>query len=105
MPVEVKLETFNFARYGTVPGTVRRLGRDAIKAQDQGSRPDGRASGELVYPARIRLSRATISVEGRDMLISPGMKATAEIKTDQRRVIDFLLERVLGTMQTAGRER
>ena len=28
-----------------------------------------------------------------------------EIKTDQRRVIDFLLERVIGTMQTAGRER
>ena len=39
------------------------------------------------------------------MLISPGMKVTAEIKTDQRRVIDFLLERVLGTVYTAGRER
>ena len=67
-----------------MPGTVRKLGRDAVKAQGA----DGRASGELVYPARIRLSRATIAVEGRDMLISPGMKATAEIKTDQRRVID-----------------
>ena len=100
--VEVKLETYTFTRFGTVPGVVRKLGRDAVKQQSQ----DGKqGSGELTYPVRIRLERPTISVDGRDRLITPGMKVTAEIKTEQRRVIEFLLDRVFGTLFTAGRER
>ena len=60
-----------------MPGIVRKLGRDAVKQQAQ----DGRGSGELTYPVRIRLERPTISIDGHLRLITPGMKVSAEIKT------------------------
>jgi len=111
MPVEIKLETFPFTRYGTVPATVRRIGRDSVKPQtaanpSNGTPKDGKDAGtELTYPVRIALMRATITVEGRPQLITPGMKAVAEIKTHQRRVISYLMDQVFGTLWTAGRER
>jgi membrane fusion protein, hemolysin D len=101
MPVEVKLETFAFTRYGTVPATIRRIGRDAVKPPQQDNRP----GTDLYYPARIALTRDTILVDGVERRIGAGMKVVAEIKTDQRRVIGFLLERVMGTVKQAGRER
>jgi len=115
-PVEVKLETYPFTRYGTVPGRVRKLGRDAVKSDSQGtplSDPKGRTAaaanagptGEFVYPARIELLRNTIQVEGREMPITSGMKVTAEIKTEDRRVIQYILDPVLATLKQAGRER
>ena len=79
-PVEVKLETFNFTRYGTVPATVSRLSADAVTNDER----------RAIFPATLTLARATIDVDGRSIRLSPGMNVTAEIKTGRRRVIDFL---------------
>jgi len=45
----------------------------------------------LVYPTRVSLDRSTIQVEGRQVNLSPGMAVTVEIKTGQRRMIEYLL--------------
>jgi hemolysin D len=99
--VAVKLETYTFTRYGTVPGTVRKVGRDSVQMQG----PDGKPSGELLFPVRIALNRTTIKVDGREQAIVPGMKVVAEIKTEERQVIGFLLDQVFAKFWTAGRER
>ncbi|MEW6248925.1 MAG: HlyD family type I secretion periplasmic adaptor subunit, partial [Nitrospirota bacterium] len=80
-PVEIKVETFPFTLYGTIPGKVLSVSDDAAQVEKVG----------LVYPARVSLDRATIQVDGRQVNLSPGMAVTVEIKTGRRRVIEYLL--------------
>lgn len=79
--VEVKVETFNFTKYGVVDGTVVSVSSDAIEDEKLG----------LVYSARIQLKKNTIQIEGGNISLSPGMAVRAEVKTDKREVIDYFL--------------
>ena len=92
---EIKLEAFNFTRYGLVQGEVVTVSGDAIQDPELGP----------VYAARIRLERASLMVDGREIALGPGMNAAVEIKTDRRRVIDFLLSPLLRYRHEALRER
>lgn len=109
--VRVKLEAFNFTDYGIIPGVVESISRDAIDVSQPGQQQQrdeqGRAQPQqgLVYATRIRLLQRTIRVRGRDQIIGPGLAAQAEIKTGERRIIDFLLSPIAQTMDEAGRER
>lgn len=109
-PVRVKLEAYNFTDYGIIPGVVESISRDAIDMSQPGQQMVKDANGRpiqqgLVYSARIRLNQRTISVQGRDQIIGPGLAVQAEIKTGERRIIDFLLSPIAKTMDEAGRER
>ncbi len=59
----------------------------------------------LAHAARIKLSRNTIKIAGKEQLIGPGMAVQAEIKTGERRIIKYLLFPIAQTMDEAGRER
>lgn len=93
--VVIKLETFPYTRYGTIPATVSRVSADAVTDEKRGA----------YFPATLALARAQIDVEGRAIRLSPGMNVTAEIKTGKRRVIDFLLSPVRQASGEALRER
>jgi hemolysin D len=80
----VKLETFAYTRYGTVPATVSLVTADAVTDEKKGS----------FYPATLRLSQQDMLIDGRRVRLSPGMNITAEIKTGQRRIIEYLLSPV-----------
>ena len=54
---------------------------------------------------RIRLLKRTIRVGGRDQVIGPGLAVQAEIKTGERRIIQYLLSPIAQTLDEAGRER
>lgn len=94
-PVEVKLEAYPFTRYGVVDGIVETVGRDAVQTEKEGLR----------YPARVRLLQPWIEVDGRRRALAPGLAATAEIKTGDRRIIEYLLSPLSRRVQEAGRER
>jgi len=94
-PVRVKIEAFNFTDYGLIPCTVYNFSRDAIAAENLG----------LVYNARIKLSKRHLMVGGQRTPIGPGLQVQAEIKTGERRIIDYLLSPIAKTMDEAGRER
>jgi hemolysin D len=79
--VTVKLETFPFTRYGTVPATLKRVSADAVADEQRGA----------IFPATLALGRSSLDVDGKRVNLSPGMNLTAEIKTGRRRVIDYLL--------------
>jgi hemolysin D len=93
--VEVKVETFPFTLYGTIPGTVLSVSDDAAPIDKVG----------LVYPTRVSMDRSTIVVEGKEVTLSPGMAVTVEIKTGQRRVIEYLLSPLLKSVKESLRER
>ena len=93
--VEIKVETFPFTLYGTIPGTVLSVSNDAAPIDKVG----------LVYPTRVSMDRSTIDVEGKQVNLSPGMAVTVEIKTGQRRVIEYLLSPLLKSIKESLRER
>jgi len=94
-PVEIKVETFPFTLYGTIPGRVLTVSDDAAPIEKVG----------LIYPSRVSMDRATIQVEGKQVNLTPGMAVTVEIKTGQRRVIEYLLSPLLKSVNESLRER
>ena len=92
---EVKIETFPFTKYGTIPATVTHVSHDAISDEKKG----------LIYSTRVKLARATMQVEDKTVHLSPGMAVTVEIKTGQRRVIEYFLSPLLQHTNESLRER
>ena len=114
---EIKVDAFNFTRYGLVRGRVLSVSRDAIvrdvppentkntgaeDAESTRSEPKGQ---ELGYAARISLDRMQIPVEDRLANLEPGMAVTVEIKTGSRRIIGYLLSPLIRYRQESLRER
>ncbi|AVX38162.1 HlyD family type I secretion periplasmic adaptor subunit [Yersinia massiliensis] len=93
--VEVKVDSFPYTRFGTLSGEVKHVSRDAMEDQQLG----------FVFPARIRLHSDTLVVEGKPVRLSAGMAVSVEIKTGQRRVIDYLLSPLQQYQSEAMRER
>ena len=113
---EIKIDTFNFTRYGLLHGEVLSVSQDAIirdrqqdRANDRGlatlnetSEPKGQ---ELNYSARISLDRSRMQIDDRMVNLSPGMAVTVEIKTGSRTVLSYLLSPLLRYRQESLRER
>ena len=93
---EVKLETFPYTQYGTVPATVSVLGGDAVTDEK---------TGTSTYPATLTLGRRKMQIDGKSVPLSPGMNVTAEFKTGQRRIIEFLLSPIVKAGRESLRER
>ena len=115
-PAEIKVDTFNFTRYGFLRGEVLNVSQDAIArdrpadkagagtpgAERDTSEPQGQ---ELVYAARVSLDRTRMQVEDKLVNLTPGMAVTVEIRTGSRRVIEYLLSPLLRYKQESLRER
>ena len=41
------------------------------------------------FPVTLDLNKTSIDVDGKTIRLTPGMNLTAEIKTGQRRIVDF----------------
>jgi len=93
--VTIKLETFPYTRYGTVVARVKRVTADAVNDEKRGA----------IFPATLTLKQTHLDVDGRRISLSPGMNLTAEIKTGQRQVIDYLLSPVQRATTESLRER
>src|SRR5450830_46866 len=91
----IKLDAFPYTHYGTLPGKVISISQDAVKDDKLG----------LIYPARIQLQKTTIIADGKDEALTPGMASSVEIKTEQRRIIEYLLTPLLKYRSEALRER
>jgi hemolysin D len=116
----IKIDAFPFTRYGTVEGRVARISHDAIDMRDAGGATDAvsvargqsiaaaagaPATQNLVFPTMIRMERNAIMSGGREVPLTPGMTVSVEIRTGERRVIDYLLAPIRETSSTAGHER
>jgi hemolysin D len=111
----IKIDTFDFTRYGLLHGEVLSVSRDAVNAES--SAPDPAATGVAAtaapqprskgsgYTARISLDRAAIPIDGKLVGLRPGMAVIVEINTGTRRVIEYLLSPLLRYGQESLRER
>ena len=78
---EIKIDAFPYTKYGLIEGEVSNISSDSIENEQQG----------LVYPTRVRMLQNTINVSGKEVPLAPGMRVVVEIKTGDRRVIEFFL--------------
>jgi hemolysin D len=113
---EIKVETFNFTRYGLVHGKVLTVSKDAVvrdKSSNSGnertSNSDSESSApsdqQSPYSARISLGQTMMDVDGNTVPLLPGMAVTADIKTGERTIISYLLSPLLRYSQSSLRER
>jgi len=113
---EIKIDTFNFTRYGLLHGRVLSVSQDAIIRERQQDRSNDRGLGtqndtsepkgqELNYSARISLNRTKMLIDDRMVNLSPGMAVTVEIKTGSRMILSYLLSPLLRYRQETLRER
>jgi hemolysin D len=80
-PAQVKIATFDYTKYGTVPASVTHVSHDAVQDEKKG----------LLYTMKITLLKTTLDIDGQREALSPGMLADVEIKTGDRRLIDYFL--------------
>ena len=115
--VDIKVDTFNFTRYGLLQGNVVSVSHDAIVRDKPGvksgapkadgalsdsSEPEGQ---ELLYSARVSLNETQMQIGDRLVSLAPGMAVTVEIKTGTRRIIEYLMSPLLRYRQESLRER
>ena len=115
--VTVKVDTFNYTRYGLLHGKVMSVSQDAItrdrpddktgNKQQAGSESDSSEpkGQELVYAARVSLDRTQMQIDDRLVNLEPGMAVTVEIKTGSRHIISYLLSPLSRASHEALRER
>ena len=119
-PAVVKIEAFPFTRYGTIDAKVLKISREAVDEREASGLADaanaargqgasgtgGQQRGQsLVFPAILALDRTSILVDGREVPLSAGMSVSVEIRTGQRRLIDYVLSPLREVTSGAGHER
>lgn len=115
----VKVESFPFTDYGTINAEVVRVAHDAIPQPDADQREQNPAAAakdngmfggaqrfqNLVFPVTLTMDRTTMTSEGTEVPLVPGMAVTVEIKTGTRRILSYLFSPILQVATTAMRER
>ena len=72
-------------------------------AQSQPTAPGQPES--FVFPVTVALDETAMRIDNATIPLTPGMTVTVEIKTDSRRVIDYLLSPLAKMASEAARER
>lgn len=91
----VKIDTFEYTKYGTLEATVGHVSRDAIQDEKRGP----------IYAVKLVLSRPVLQVEGEAVPITPGMSGSVEIKTGSRRMIEYVLSPLVQHVRESLNER
>ncbi|WP_323572354.1 MULTISPECIES: HlyD family efflux transporter periplasmic adaptor subunit [unclassified Rhizobium] len=118
-PVIVKVEAYPFTRFGIIEGAVERISTDAVPEPDaqqiestilqssSSTIPTGNVPRvqNLVFPVTLRLNSFTLQVEGRSMPLATGMAVTVEIKTGERRILEYLFSPLSQITSEAMKER
>jgi multidrug efflux pump subunit AcrA (membrane-fusion protein) len=91
MPARVKLDAYDYQRYGTVNGTVCFLSPDSGAAQDSRSEQETQA---MTYTVRIALASDSVGRGEFHGLVKLGMAGRAEILTARESVLSLLVRRI-----------
>lgn len=89
-----KVSTYDFVRYGGLEGQVVSIAADA----------DTDRSGQHYFRVVVETTESALGPDG-SLPIIPGMQATIDIHTGEKRVLDYLVQPVLKIRSEAFRER
>ncbi|HIK29156.1 MAG: HlyD family efflux transporter periplasmic adaptor subunit [Oscillatoriaceae bacterium SKW80] len=92
MKADVNIEAFPSMEFGTIEGTLKSIGSDALAPTQE--RPF------YAFPAKIELERQYFEINGKKIPIQSGMAVQASIKIGKRTVMDMLLDRMNRKVKT-----
>lgn len=92
--VKLKFDTYNFAKYGYITGTIQSVSRSSYKEEET-----------EFYVATISMERSYLERSGAKYNLSPYMEFTADIKTGSRKMIEYALKPVMSAIEDAFDER
>ena len=117
----IKVDAFPFTRFGTLHGKVVRIASAAISEQEAkralanatyaangAQATPASAPGQpesFVFPVTVALDETAMKINDALISLTPGMTVTVEIKTNSRRVIDYLLSPLARMNSEALKER
>ncbi|WP_161600883.1 HlyD family type I secretion periplasmic adaptor subunit [Teichococcus oryzae] len=94
-PVNLKVQAFDYARFGTIGGQVERISPGTFL--DEHKQPH--------YRARIRLSQQHVGHDPRLARLTAGMTLQADITTGAKTVLQYLLKPIYSAMAASFHER
>lgn len=89
--VDIKVDTYDYQKYGKLSGTVAYISPDAVENEQM----------QKVYKVEVVLDDNS----DRKWEVSQGMECTVEIKTDKRHIIEFFLEPLTDALDRGLKER
>ena len=84
MKVDVRIDSFPFSEFGDVKGELVWIGSDAL--------PPDQIRSLYTFPAKIRLDRQSILINGRAVPLQSGMSVSANIKVRNRTVMSIFTD-------------
>lgn len=99
LPASIKLDAYDYAIYGTLNGELTYISPDTLR--DETSREEVKYYRGIVRTAGSKLRNP----RSEKIEIIPGMTASAEIKTGQRTVLQYLLKPITRGIKESMQER
>jgi hemolysin D len=93
--VSIKIDAFDYTKYGIISGKVTHVSRDAIQDEKKG----------LIYMVKILINNKSIFIDGKNIKLSPGLSVKIEIKTGFRSVIQYFLSPIIKHIKESLNER
>ncbi len=94
-PVTVKVATYDYARYGGVPGTLTGVSASTFVAED----------GTPFYKGFVELDRGYVGGDPKHNHVLPGMTIHADIKTGSKTLLQYLLKPFYASVDESFHER
>jgi HlyD family type I secretion membrane fusion protein len=94
-PVKVKVEAYDFLRYGVLTGRVERIAADAVL--------DPR-DGKLTYGIVVRTDHDRLGSGAARFPVVPGMAVEVELLVGERTILSYLTDRIFRLKDAAFRE-
>jgi len=95
-PVQVKVTTFDFARYGGITGTLESVSASTYLDGD---------SGDPYYKGLVRLDRSYVGHNPERNHVLPGMTVQADINTGKKTLLQYFLKPIYSSIDSSFRER
>jgi len=94
--VLVKVNTYDFSRYGGLNGTVQSISADSLMNE---------ATHEPYFLVRVRTDRNYLGTDANSFPITAGMQVLVDIKTGEKSVMEYLLKPVIMLQHESFHER
>lgn len=100
-PARVKVDTFPYQKFGTLPATVRVISMDSFAHDANTAQKSDQNSGGAYFVTHMELGPGQLGSPANPATLVPGMSVTAEIIIGHRSVMSYLLRPLAGNIDNA----
>ena len=95
-PVNLRVSSFDYTRYGYAPGTLKKVSASSVTDAQ---------TNQLFYRGWVSLTNPYVGSTPGQHLVQPGMSLEADIITGEKTLLSYLIKPVVDALSRAFRER